>query len=83
MNRVTISALAAKLCLALATFGLLTSCSPIWSDLGKDVDDIETQEAVKIIIDKESFQKDTDVEINVKITNKDAPPVINLPIGNG
>jgi hypothetical protein len=57
---------------------ILTSCSPIWGELGKDVEAIETDEAVKVIVDKEAMQKDTDIEITVKITNKDAAPEIHL-----
>jgi len=57
---------------------LCPSCSPVWSELGKDIDDIETQEAIKVIVDKEALQKDTDVEITIKVTNKDSPPIVNV-----
>lgn len=52
---------------------LLTSCSSlgIVSDLAKDVTEIETKDVISITCDKDAFQKSTDVEISVKIINKD------------
>ena len=41
------------------------------------VEDIETQEAITLTVDKEAFQKDTDVKISIEVTNKD--PVVVTP----
>lgn len=41
------------------------------------IEDIETQEAISLTVDKEAFQKDTDVKISIEVTNKD--PVIVTP----
>ena len=36
------------------------------------IEDIETQEAISLTVDKEAFQKDTDVKISIEVTNKDS-----------
>lgn len=41
------------------------------------VEDIETQEAISLTVDKEAFQKDTDVKISVEVINKD--PALPAP----
>ena len=41
------------------------------------VEDIETQEAITLTVDKEAFQKDTDVKISIEVTNKN--PVVVTP----
>lgn len=56
---------------------LFSACSPIWSDLGKDLTDIANDDVISVQVDKGAMQKDTDVEVSVKITNKDAPPYKN------
>lgn len=58
-----------------------SSCSPIWKSVGDDIEEIATDEVVKITVDKGAMQKDTDIQISVSITNKDQPaaaPVINV-----
>lgn len=59
----------------------MTGCMPIDPGITKDIDDLVTNQVVRVEIDKNAIQKDTDIEINVKITNKDAPaeaPIINV-----
>jgi hypothetical protein len=59
---------------------LATSCTHFDEGLAKDIDDLVTDEVVCVKVDKAAMQKDTDVEISVKITNKEPPttPVINI-----
>lgn len=56
---------------------LLTGCSQMLPGLFSAVEDIETQEAITLTVDKEAFQKDTDVKISIEVTNKD--PVVLTP----
>lgn len=56
---------------------LLTGCSQMLPGLFSAVEDIETQEAITLTVDKEAFQKDTDVKISIEVTNKD--PVVVTP----
>ncbi len=50
---------------------ILAGCSP---GVLSTIDDIATQEAVSLTLDKEAFQKDTDVRISVEVINKDPAP---------
>jgi len=52
--------------------GLVTSCSAL-PQLAQTADDIFTDNAVTISVQKEAMQKETDLDINVKIVNKDQP----------
>jgi|HubBroStandDraft_2_1064218.scaffolds.fasta_scaffold00031_49 hypothetical protein len=54
---------------------LLTGCAEVMPGLFKAVDDIETDNAIKIEIEKEALQKDTDIHITVDVLNKDDKPV--------
>ena len=54
---------------------LLTGCSPAFLST---VDDIATQDAVSLTIDREAFQKDTDVKISIEVINKE--PSVIVPI---
>jgi hypothetical protein len=56
---------------------LLTGCAQLLPGLFSAVEDIETQEAITLTVDKEAFQKDTDVKISIEVTNKD--PVVVTP----
>ncbi len=56
---------------------LLTGCAQLLPGLFSAVEDIETQEAITLTVDKEAFQKDTDVKISIEVTNKD--PVVVPP----
>lgn len=47
-------------------------------ELFKAVDDIATDTAVKVEIDKEAFQKDTDVTVSIEVKNKDKDPVVQI-----
>lgn len=53
---------------------LLCSCSSM-PEFFKTVDDIATDDAITIKVDRDAFKKDTDVHILVDVLNKDAPPV--------
>lgn len=56
---------------------LLTGCAQLLPGLFSAVEDIETQEAITLTVDKEAFQKDTDVKISIEVMNKD--PVVVTP----
>lgn len=56
---------------------LLTGCAQMLPGLFSAVEDIETQEAITLTVDKEAFQKDTDVKISIEVTNKN--PVVVTP----
>ena len=49
-----------------------TSCAQLPSFF-QAVDDIETDTAILVQVDKEAIQKDTDVYIQVNVQNKDEP----------
>jgi len=49
---------------------LFQSCQYL-PEVSKAVEDMETQEAIRVIVDKECFQKDTDVQILIDVKNKD------------
>jgi hypothetical protein len=53
---------------------LLTGCSPGFFSAAED---IATQEAISLKVDREALQKDTDVRISVEVINKD--PAVNSP----
>lgn len=53
----------------------LTGCSPAFFST---MDDIATQDAVSLTIDREAFQKDTDVKISIEVINKE--PSVIVPV---
>jgi hypothetical protein len=48
----------------------LHSCQFI-PEIAKNVEDIATDTAIRIEISRETFQKETDLEVNVNVKNKD------------
>jgi hypothetical protein len=55
------------------TCGLIFLCSCQYiPDIAKDVDDIATDTAIKIEVSRETFLKDTDLDLSVKVNNKDS-----------
>lgn len=56
---------------------LVTGCTAM-PELFKAVEDIATDTAVKVEIDKEAFQKDTDVTVAIEVKNKDKDPVVQI-----
>ncbi len=40
-------------------------------ELYKTVDDIATDDAITVKVDRDAFQKDTDVSVSVEVRNKD------------
>ncbi len=53
-------------------FAFLMSCQYI-PDVSKDIDDIATDTAIKVEISRETFLKETDLEISINVKNKDEP----------
>lgn len=43
-------------------------------EMAKTIDDIETQQAVNFTIDREVFQKETDIHLTLDVLNKDVAP---------
>jgi len=48
----------------------LPACTP---EFFKTADDILTNDAITVQVDKDAFQKDTDVRVNVEVVNKEPP----------
>jgi hypothetical protein len=53
----------------------LSGCSPAFLST---MDDIATQDAISLTIDREAFQKDTDVKISIEVINKE--PSVIVPV---
>lgn len=49
----------------------LSGCSAMMPGLFQTVDDIATDTALRVEIDREAFQKDTDVNVSIEVKNKD------------
>jgi hypothetical protein len=41
--------------------------------MGKDIEDIATDTAIKIEVSRETFLKETDLDITIHVQNKDEP----------
>lgn len=65
MNRIAITKL-----FCLLTLSLLTNCTAL-PELAKTADDILTDKALSLTVDKEALQKQTDIHILIDILNKD------------
>jgi hypothetical protein len=48
----------------------LSACQYI-PDMAKDIESMETDTAIRVEISRETFQKETDLEININVQNKD------------
>jgi hypothetical protein len=57
--------------LVLLMLNLLTSCAAMMPEIFKSVEDIATDTALKIEVDKEALQRDTDIKISVDVINKE------------
>lgn len=57
---------------ALVAITLLSGCNSI-PGLFQAVDDIATDNALEITFSRESLQKETDIDVYIKIQNKDLP----------
>lgn len=53
---------------------MLTGCSAMMPDMFKTIDDIATDDAITVQVDRDAIKKDTDVHIIVDVLNKDVPP---------
>ena len=53
---------------------LVTGCQYI-PDMAKDIESIATDTAIRVEISRETFLKETDLEININVQNKDEPVV--------
>lgn len=49
---------------------IVTGCQYL-PDMAKDIESIETDTAVSIEVSRETLQKDTDLQINLNVKNKD------------
>lgn len=50
----------------------LTSCQYL-PEVAKEVESIETDNAIRIEVSRETFLKETDLQININVQNKDQP----------
>ena len=55
----------------LLLFPFFCSCQYLPA-ISKDIETIATDTAIKIEVSKETFQKETDLQININVQNKDA-----------
>lgn len=53
---------------------MLTGCSAMMPELFKTIDDIATDDAITVQVDRDAIKKDTDVHILVDVVNKDPKP---------
>jgi len=51
---------------------LITSCQYI-PDMAKDIESIETDTAIRLEVSRDTFQKETDLDISINVQNKDIP----------
>lgn len=60
------------MCRLISLMALLSlyGCTAI-PELYKTVDDIATDDAITIKVDRDAFQRDTDVSVSVEVRNKD------------
>ena len=47
--------------------------------MAKDFESIETDTAIRVEVSRETFLKETDLEININVQNKDEPVVKSAP----
>lgn len=50
----------------------ITGCQYL-PQVAQDIESIATDTAIKVEISKETFQKETDLEISINVQNKDEP----------
>jgi hypothetical protein len=58
---------------------LVASCQYL-PQLSQEVEDISTDRAIKLEVSKETFQKETDLEITIAVQNKDQPKTALVPM---
>lgn len=54
----------------------LSSCGAM-PELFKSVEEIATDDAITVKVDRDCFQKDTDVHIRIDVYNKDKPSALH------
>lgn len=54
----------------------LNSCAAMMPDMFKTLDDIATDDAITVKVDRDAFKKDTDVHVLVDVVNKDPKPSV-------
>lgn len=64
-------------CLSIIAMLLILFGCQYVPEMAKALDDIETDDAITIQIDRDAFKKDTDVFVEVKVINKDRPNALN------
>jgi hypothetical protein len=58
--------------ISIALMFAINSCQYL-PELAKDVESIATDTAIRVEISRETFLKETDLEININVQNKDEP----------
>jgi hypothetical protein len=59
-------------------FMILTGCQYL-PDIAKNIESIETDTAIRVEVSRETFLKETDLDININVKNKDEPAVKTTP----
>ena len=53
----------------------LGACGPFMPEIAKSIEDIATDDAVKVVITKEAIQKETNLDVSITVQNReDAHP---------
>ena len=63
-----------KLLISLMFISVYLSACQYLPQVAQDIEDIATDTAIKIEVSKETFKKETDLQINVNVQNKDESP---------
>jgi hypothetical protein len=61
-----------KTLISIIAMAILSGCSAMVPDMFKTIDDIATDDAITVQVDRDAIKKDTDVHIIVDVVNKDA-----------
>lgn len=54
-----------------------SGCSSL-PQIADDAKEILTDDCITIKVDRDAFQKDTDIKLNLEVINKDAPSIIPI-----
>lgn len=60
-----------KILISIVMMALLSACAAMMPDMFKTIDDIATDDAITVQVDRDAIKKDTDVHIIVDVVNKD------------
>lgn len=65
------------MCYLLFILPLLVGCQSL-PQVADDIENIETNSAIRLEVSKETFRKETDLNITINVQNKDQPKTAQL-----